>query len=672
MKKKALATCLAGTMLLGSVTTSALAVDVNQLVDVEKSDWFYPYVEYVAGKDYMKGISSNQFAPMMEMNRAMFVTVLYRLDNPKGVSSQSNFEDVPSDTWYTQAVNWAAANKITNGISGNKFSPDTSITREQICTIVARYVDYYAKKTNKTYKATVEEKTFPDADQIGEYAKEAVKKCQMWGLIEGDEKGYMNPLNTATRAEVATIIQRLDKMLAGGQSSGGGGGGTSESAVKYAMKVSVTGDSSAVENNTAIFQTPVYSVTSSSDKKFDEVAKDLVAGENLTALSTDISKAMERVLDEEKTFTKEVKGQTVEIKFTPKKNEQDKIESVTISMYTSMNMASLTKNSGGASTLAIPTQEELEDLVKKLQNAQAGETITLTQTDRDALDKLVEKATEAEEWTTDQIEEKIEQYKKDNPELEKVLEGMKPDAIEKAISDYKDELVKIQEQVQGAGSGDVQITVEQPVTMMVQADLYEYYKQAVETYDDPDTLNDAIARVEERLGVTFTQAEKDEIQKIYNLNSPAKFITSTEGDKTLQLKTASDYANLVAANVEAAADFWTVLDRDEAFYQKYLDLLEEKSAPYGVTYTYANEQALVDILAGGGIFYGVKEDTDILIVEGTLNDQTYSSIANKLYDMLTDAGKGSIADLIPLGNAPEILNTLLGDYTLTVTIDKQD
>lgn len=205
VKKKALATCLAGTMLLGSVTTSAMAVDVNQLVDVEKSDWFYPYVEYVAGKDYMKGISSTQFAPMMEMNRAMFVTVLYRLDNPKGVSSQSNFVDVPSDTWYTQAVNWAAANKIVNGIGGDKFAPDDSITREQICTIVARYVEYRAKKDGKTYKTTEKEKTFPDADQIGEYAKEAVKKCQMWGLIEGNEKGYMNPLNTATRDRKSVV-----------------------------------------------------------------------------------------------------------------------------------------------------------------------------------------------------------------------------------------------------------------------------------------------------------------------------------------------------------------------------------------------------------------------------------------------------------------------------------
>ena len=673
MKKKALATCLAGTMLLGSVTTSALAVDVNQLVDVEKSDWFYPYVEYVAGKDYMKGISSTQFAPMMEMNRAMFVTVLYRLDNPKGVSSQSNFVDVPSDTWYTQAVNWAAANKIVNGIGGDKFAPDDSITREQICTIVARYVEYRAKKDGKTYKTTEKEKTFPDADQIGEYAKEAVKKCQMWGLIEGNEKGYMNPLNTATRAEVATIVQRLDKMLAGGQSSGGGSvTPPTEKSVNYLMKVSLTGDSSAVGGRTAIFQTPIYSVTSTSDKKFGEVAKDLVAGENKTALSSYIDEAMNGVLKEDKTFTKEVNGQTVEIKFTVEKNEQNRIKSVTISMYTSMNMAGLTKAGGEVRTLAVD-QADLETLVEKLQSAQAGSSITLTQTDRDALDKLVEKATEAADWSDDVINEKIAQYKDDNPDLAQVLEGMKPDAIKTAISEYKVELEKIQEQVKDVAPGEeVQITVEQPVTMMVQVDLGEYYDQAVETYNDPQTLKDAIAKVEERLGATFTEAEKDEIQEIYNLNSPEKFITSVEGDKTLKLKTAGEYADLVAANVNAAVDFWSVMGRDADFYQKYLDLLEKKSAPYGVTYAYADEQAVVDILAGGGIFYGVNADVDILTVTGTLDNQTYGNIADKLYEMLTDAGKDSIADLIPMGAAPDILSTLMGNYTLTVTIDKQD
>lgn len=673
MKKKALATCLAGTMLLGSVTTSAMAVDVNQLVDVEKSDWFYPYVEYVAGKDYMKGISSTQFAPMMEMNRAMFVTVLYRLDNPKGVSSQSNFVDVPSDTWYTQAVNWAAANKIVNGIGGDKFAPDDSITREQICTIVARYVEYRAKKDGKTYKTTEKEKTFPDADQIGEYAKEAVKKCQMWGLIEGNEKGYMNPLNTATRAEVATIVQRLDKMLAGGQSSGGGSvTPPTEKSVNYLMKVSLTGDSSAVGGRTAIFQTPIYSVTSTSDKKFGEVAKDLVAGENKTALSSYIDEAMNGVLKEDKTFTKEVNGQTVEIKFTVEKNEQNRIKSVTISMYTSMNMAGLTKAGGEVRTLAVD-QADLEALVEKLQSAQAGSSITLTQTDRDALDKLVEKATEAADWSDDVINEKIAQYKDDNPDLAQVLEGMKPDAIKTAISEYKVELEKIQEQVKDVAPGEeVQITVEQPVTMMVQVDLGEYYDQAVETYNDPQTLKDAIAKVEERLGATFTEAEKDEIQEIYNLNSPEKFITSVEGDKTLKLKTAGEYADLVAANVNAAVDFWSVMGRDADFYQKYLDLLEKKSAPYGVTYAYADEQAVVDILAGGGIFYGVNADVDILTVTGTLDNQTYGNIADKLYEMLTDAGKDSIADLIPMGAAPDILSTLMGNYTLTVTIDKQD
>ena len=193
MNKKTVATCLAGTMLWSTVATSAMAINVDQLVDVEKNDWFYPYVQYVTAQDYMEGIGENKFAPAMEMNRAMFVTVLYRLDEPTGVSGDSQFTDVPAGTWYTEAVNWAVKNGIVLGMGDNTFAPTASITREQMCTMMSRFVEYRAKKDNKTFKNQSEEKTFADADRISEYAKEAVKKCQLWGLMEGDEKGTSIP-----------------------------------------------------------------------------------------------------------------------------------------------------------------------------------------------------------------------------------------------------------------------------------------------------------------------------------------------------------------------------------------------------------------------------------------------------------------------------------------------
>ena len=738
MKKKALATCLAGTMLLGSVTTSALAVDVNQLVDVEKSDWFYPYVEYVAGKDYMKGISSTQFAPMMEMNRAMFVTVLYRLDNPKGVSSQSNFVDVPSDTWYTQAVNWAAANKIVNGIGGDKFAPDDSITREQICTIVARYVEYRAKKDGKTYKTTEKEKTFPDADQIGEYAKEAVKKCQMWGLIEGNEKGYMNPLNTATRAEVATIVQRLDKMLAGGQSSGGSGGGgggdqtttetkTEEYWVKVALTVPTEGNTglTSAEGTSEFVSSKVKvttkttkdkngnitktEVTAENDKDFEAVLKELVSGDNVTNLQTRMELLMDKqLLDETQTFDATIDGQKGKVTIEVVKDESGKITDRVISATVSMNVASLNKDGGELQTLAV-SQDDLVKLAEMLQN---GGNITLSQAEVEALDELVKKADEVAKWDTDKIEQKLEEYKKENPEIAKVVDGMSAQDIKSAVKDYHEQLVDIQEEVAAATPGEdgsIALGEREPVMTEVPLDLGVYYQQALDKYNPEDeegkpssTYKSAKLKAEEKLwGVDkngealqhFTTEQETAFKALYDLSNPANFVTNMK-DKTLKLVSNSDYANLMVQYVKATADFWTALGEDTAFYTRKLnhwntDDQKDVAAYYGVTYTF-DQELLTEMLDGENIYLDLKtildeaakEETDVsdttanstelLKVTADLNNTTYTNIAEKLVQVLTDRGYDSVAGAVPtvLEDAPLMIQDMVGEYTLTVSIEK--
>lgn len=727
MKKKALATCLAGTMLLGSVTTSALAVDVNQLVDVEKSDWFYPYVEYVAGKDYMKGISSTQFAPMMEMNRAMFVTVLYRLDNPKGVSSQSNFVDVPSDTWYTQAVNWAAANKIVNGIGGDKFAPDDSITREQICTIVARYVEYRAKKDGKTYKTTEKEKTFPDADQIGEYAKEAVKKCQMWGLIEGNEKGYMNPLNTATRAEVAAIVQRLDDLLASGQSSGGGGGGdqittetkTEEYRVKVALTVPTEGDTglTSAEGTSEFVSSKVKvttkttkdkngnitktEVTAENDKDFEAVLKELVSDENnlgnATSLKNRITWLMDKqLLDETQTFEATIGGQKGKVTIT-----KDRVISATVSM----NVASLNKDGGELQTLAV-SQDDLVKLAEMLQN---GGNITLSQAEVEALDELVKKADEVAKWDTGKIEQKLEEYKKENPEIAKVVDGMSAQDIKSAVKDYHEQLVDIQEEVAAATPGEdgsIALGEREPVMTEVPLDLGVYYQQALDKYNPEDeegkpssTYKSAKLKAEEKLwGVDkngealqhFTTEQETAFKALYVLSNPANFVTDMK-DKTLKLVSNSDYANLMVQYVKATADFWTALGEDTAFYTNKLtywntddpnktDDPKDVAAHYGVTYTF-NQDILTEVLDGEAFFADIKDDLDsttnsnaILTVKANVDNTTYTNIAEKLVQVLTDRGYGSAAGAVPTNpdDMPQIIKDMLGEYTLTVSIEKEN
>ena len=653
MKKKALATCLAGTMLLGSVTTSALAVDVNQLVDVEKSDWFYPYVEYVAGKDYMKGISNTQFAPMMEMNRAMFVTVLYRLDNPKGVSSQSNFVDVPSDTWYTQAVNWAAANKIVNGIGGDKFAPDDSITREQICTIVARYVEYRAKKDNKTYKTTEKEKTFPDADQIGEYAKEAVKKCQMWGLIEGNEKGYMNPLNTATRAEVATIVQRLDKMLAGGQSSGGGGGGNpTPTSAAYTVKATLDVPDSLDTRKLDLvsnYNVTVYSNgTINGDKDLGGVITDLTAGENETALRNALTEALSRVKG--KSITQTINGQVVTLSI-------DDNGVITASM--SVKVTDIT----GSKTRA--SEEELEALIEKLQN---GGEKTFTAEELPVMEDLLSKIDQVKGMSEQEIQDKIDEIVAEKPELEQVVKGLTYEAIQDAADSYKNDLTEIKTEVEKAvdeGQSSVVIDKE-PVVMSVAMDLGEYLQMAVDKFTaSKDT---AIDRLESELGLSFTDEHQAAAEALYDVNNPTNYMTNN-GDGTLTLKDTDSYFTVFQNNVTNGVAFYDSLNGDAAFYQSLLERLEDKYQDgYGISYAGSVETMAALMGDPDGIMVDESKafrENMTFKVKVTASEDTYKNWV----DLIT--GKWSQAGNFLPGEMPSALANLLGDYTVTVTIDKQ-
>lgn len=655
MKKKALATCLAGTMLLGSVTTSALAVDVNQLVDVEKSDWFYPYVEYVAGKDYMKGISSTQFAPMMEMNRAMFVTVLYRLDNPKGVSSQSNFVDVPSDTWYTQAVNWAAANKIVNGIGGDKFAPDDSITREQICTIVARYVEYRAKKDNKTYKTTEKEKTFPDADQIGEYAKEAVKKCQMWGLVEGDEKGYMNPLNTATRAEVAAIVQRLDDLLASGQSSGGsggGGGGVSSTSAAYTVKATLDVPDSLDTRKLDLvsnYNVTVYSNgTINGDKDLGGVITDLTAGENETALRNALTEALSRVKG--KSTTQTINGQVVTLSI-------DDNGVITASM--SVKVTDIT----GSKTRA--SEEELEALIEKLQN---GGEMTFTAEELPVMEDLLSKIDQVQGMSEQEIQDKIDEIVAEKPELEQVVKGLTYEAIQDAADSYKNDLTEIKTEVEKAvGEGQSSVVIDkEPVVMSVAMDLGEYLQMAVDKFTaSKDT---AIDRLESELGLTFTDEQQAAAEALYDVNNPTNYMTNN-GDGTLTLKDTDSYFTVFQNNVTNGVAFYDSLDGDAAFYQSLLERLEDKYQDgYGISYAGSVETMAALIGDPDGIMVDENKafrDDMTFELKVTASEDTYKNWV----DLIT--GKWSQAGNFLPGEMPSALANLLGDYTVTVTIDKQ-
>lgn len=178
--------------------------------DVHTYDWFYDDVKFAVQNGLFQGTSDTEFSPNSSMTRAMLVTVLYRLEGEPTVYGYSSFDDVASSQWYTKAVIWAQQNDIVNGIGNGKFGVNDSVTREQLAALLYRYASY---RGYRTYSTTTLNR-YSDQSQISAYALTAMKWANAESLISGRTSSALDPKGTATRAEVAAILHRFVENLA--------------------------------------------------------------------------------------------------------------------------------------------------------------------------------------------------------------------------------------------------------------------------------------------------------------------------------------------------------------------------------------------------------------------------------------------------------------------------
>ena len=180
---------------------------INPFEDVKESDWFFEDVKYANVNELMNGISETEFAPNDKLTRAMLVTVLYRLEGEPATNRSIPFADVDMGAYYANAVIWAKQNGIVNGVSETEFAPNDNITREQIAAIMHRYAQY------KGIDVSIGENTnilsYDDFDSISEYAIASMQYACGSGLIKGKTTSTLNPLDNATRAEIAAILHRF-------------------------------------------------------------------------------------------------------------------------------------------------------------------------------------------------------------------------------------------------------------------------------------------------------------------------------------------------------------------------------------------------------------------------------------------------------------------------------
>lgn len=177
--------------------------------DVHETDWFYNDVLFVYEEGLFAGTSDTTFSPNAAMTRAMLVTVLYRLEGEPAVSGRSGFSDVTFNSYYEDAVTWAADNGIVNGTSTTTFSPNANVTREQMAAILYRYAQY--KKYNTAASSSLN--GFADYATVSGYAVTPMQWSVAEKLVNGSA-GKLMPTGNATRAQVAAILHRFVENVA--------------------------------------------------------------------------------------------------------------------------------------------------------------------------------------------------------------------------------------------------------------------------------------------------------------------------------------------------------------------------------------------------------------------------------------------------------------------------
>lgn len=178
--------------------------DVMNFDDVPEEHWAYDYIEAAVMRNYFNGTAPNTFSPDSSMTRAMLVTVLSRITNDEIKSEKAPFTDIDQSAWYASAVNRAySAGLIADGVT--KFRPDDAVTREEMADMLYRLTLNQYKTANHEGKTL----NFSDAADVSKEYAAGISFATENGIITGYTDGSVKPKNTATRAEVAAMIKRF-------------------------------------------------------------------------------------------------------------------------------------------------------------------------------------------------------------------------------------------------------------------------------------------------------------------------------------------------------------------------------------------------------------------------------------------------------------------------------
>ncbi|MDR0324547.1 MAG: CotH kinase family protein [Oscillospiraceae bacterium] len=190
---------ITGAVTVQAVFSPAEGQWANPFDDVSADDWFYDAVAYVYQNDMFAGYTDTTFAPLASMTRAMFVTVIHKIEGRPAPAGTASFTDIPDGMWYTNSVLWAAESGIVAGYDG-AYRPDRPITRQEAAVMLVSYAEYKGYELPKNQDMPA----FSDAGKIDWWAERQVRELSEAGVIPAADS--FRPAEEATRAELAEMF----------------------------------------------------------------------------------------------------------------------------------------------------------------------------------------------------------------------------------------------------------------------------------------------------------------------------------------------------------------------------------------------------------------------------------------------------------------------------------
>lgn len=181
----------------------------REFIDVPETAWYADTVAWAASREVMNGTSKQMFSPTDTTNKAMMTQLLYNLDGAESDASSLPFSDVSESDWYAESASWAAETGVVS-TNSDRFGGTEVLSREQVAVMLYNY----AKSKGYNTSASGDVSAFTDSTEISAEARTALSWAVGAGLLNGKGNGILDPQGSATRAEIATVMERFCENVA--------------------------------------------------------------------------------------------------------------------------------------------------------------------------------------------------------------------------------------------------------------------------------------------------------------------------------------------------------------------------------------------------------------------------------------------------------------------------